>query len=147
MPQILIRDIPQRLKNWIDDKSYNLRTSQKEFVLSVLMKAYNVKFEPSLFDSAPSEPVRPREEGIPFSFIDLFSGIGGLRLGLERNGGRCLFSSEWDRNAQKTYHAWFGEMPHGDIREIDPAKIPDYDVLAVELRCLLIDQIDHSQNQ
>lgn len=136
MPQLLIRDIPQRLKDWIDDNSYNLRTSQKEFVLSVLMKAYKVKGEPSLFDATPpSEPAQPREEGIPFSFIDLFAGIGGLRLGLERNGGRCLFSSEWDRNAQKTYHAWFGEMPHGDIREISSADIPDHDVLAAGFPC------------
>jgi len=135
MPHLLIRDIPQRLKDWIDGKSYNLRASQKEFVLSVLMKAYNVELEPSLFDAVPSEPAVPRADGIPFSFIDLFAGIGGLRLGLERNGGRCLFSSEWDRSAQKTYHTWFGEMPHGDIREIKPTDIPDHDVLAAGFPC------------
>lgn len=58
---------------------------------------------------------------LPFSFIDLFAGIGGMRLGLERVGGRCIFSCEWDRYSQKTYKSWFGELPHGDIRKIDPA--------------------------
>ncbi len=75
MPQLLIRDIPQRLKDWIDSKSYNLHTSQKEFVLSVLMKAYGVNPEPSLFEIAPTKPLAPRVEGVPFSFIDLFSGL------------------------------------------------------------------------
>ena len=71
----------------------------------------------------------------PFTFIDLFAGIGGMRLGLERNGGRCLFTSEWDKFAQKTYHAWFGDMPEGDIRTIEPEAIPDHDVLAAGFPC------------
>ena len=50
-----------------------------------------------------------------FTFIDLFAGIGGIRLGFESVGGKCVFSSEWDINAQKTYFANFGEMPLGDI--------------------------------
>ena len=133
MPQLLIRDIPAELKDWIDENSYNLRTSQKEFVLSVLMKAWKIEPAPSLFDRPPAEP--GRIEGLPFTFIDLFAGIGGMRLGLERNGGRCIFTSEWDRNAQKTYHAWFGDMPEGDIRQIKPADIPDHDVLAAGFPC------------
>jgi DNA (cytosine-5)-methyltransferase 1 len=70
-----------------------------------------------------------------FTFIDLFAGIGGLRIGLERNAGKCLFSSEWDKYCQKTYKAWFGETPHGDIKEIDPKQIPDHDVLAAGFPC------------
>lgn len=70
-----------------------------------------------------------------FTFIDLFAGIGGLRIGLEAAGGRCLFSSEWDVHAQKTYRAWFDEHPHGDIRQIDPASIPDHDILAAGFPC------------
>jgi DNA (cytosine-5)-methyltransferase 1 len=72
---------------------------------------------------------------IPFSFIDLFSGVGGFRLGLEAAGGRCVFSSEIDRFARKTYEAWFGEEPFGDITTIDPADIPDHDILAGGFPC------------
>jgi DNA (cytosine-5)-methyltransferase 1 len=133
MPQLLIRDIPADLKHWIDESSHNLRASQKEFVLSILNKAWKAEPSPSLFDRPAWESVRG--EGLPFTFIDLFAGIGGMRLGLERNGGRCVFTSEWDRNAQKTYHAWFGDIPEGDIREINPATIPDHDVLAAGFPC------------
>ncbi len=72
---------------------------------------------------------------MPFRFIDLFSGIGGLRLGLEDSGGMCVFSSEWDKYAQKTYSAWFGDVPHGDIRKIALNDIPDHDVLAAGFPC------------
>jgi DNA (cytosine-5)-methyltransferase 1 len=70
-----------------------------------------------------------------FTFIDLFAGIGGFRLALERLGGKCLFSCEWDKYSRKTYEAWFGEVPHGDIRELDLAAIPDHDLLAAGFPC------------
>lgn len=70
-----------------------------------------------------------------FTFIDLFAGIGGFRLALEQLGGKCLFSSEWDKYAQQTYRAWFGETPHGDITGIPIAEIPDHDVLAAGFPC------------
>jgi len=54
-----------------------------------------------------------------FKFIDLFAGIGGIRLGFERFGGECVFSSEWDKYAQLTYEANFGEKPHGDMTKIE----------------------------
>lgn len=70
-----------------------------------------------------------------FTFIDLFAGIGGFRLGLERLGGECLFTSEWDPHSQKTYAAWYDEYPFGDITKIDPTSIPDHDVLAAGFPC------------
>lgn len=70
-----------------------------------------------------------------FTFIDLFAGIGGFRVALERLGGRCIFSCESDEFAQRTYGAWFGEIPAGDIREINPAGIPDHDILAAGFPC------------
>lgn len=70
-----------------------------------------------------------------FKFIDLFAGIGGFRIALERLGGKCVFTSEWDRHCQKTYRAWFGETPHGDIRKIKPSEIPDHDILAAGFPC------------
>ena len=70
-----------------------------------------------------------------FTFIDLFAGIGGIRLGYQALGGKCVFSSEWDENAAKTYHANFGERPHGDITKIDAGSIPDFDVLLGGFPC------------
>ena len=72
-----------------------------------------------------------------FSFIDLFAGIGGLRRAMEGAGGRCVFTSEWDRFAQQTYHANFPDNRPiaGDIREVDPQDIPDHDVLVAGFPC------------
>jgi DNA (cytosine-5)-methyltransferase 1 len=70
-----------------------------------------------------------------FKFIDLFAGIGGIRLAFEQAGGRCVFSSEWDKFAQQTYYANFGEKPHGDIREIDARVIPDHEILVGGFPC------------
>lgn len=68
-------------------------------------------------------------------FIDLFAGIGGIRLGYESVGYECVFSSEWDEFACKTYEANFGERPHGDITKIDPNDIPDHDILLAGFPC------------
>ena len=70
-----------------------------------------------------------------FRFIDLFAGIGGMRLGFERAGGTCVFSSEWDKYSQKTYAANFGEIPHGDITQILEPEIPKFDVLLAGFPC------------
>ena len=70
-----------------------------------------------------------------FKFIDLFAGIGGIRIAFDKAGGECVFSSEWDTNCQKTYQANFGELPHGDITKIDEKDIPDFDVLAAGFPC------------
>ena len=74
-------------------------------------------------------------DGPDFTFADLFAGIGGFRLALESLGGRCVFSSEWNRFSQKTYEANFGEMPAGDIKSIDASDIPDHDILAAGFPC------------
>ena len=70
-----------------------------------------------------------------FKFIDLFAGIGGMRLAFQRNGGTCIFSSEWDVHCQKTYHANFGETPHGDITQINEKEIPNHNILAAGFPC------------
>jgi len=72
-----------------------------------------------------------------FRFIDLFAGIGGLRKAMEGAGGRCVFTSEWDRFAQATYHANFPDNRaiEGDIREIEAADIPEHDVLVAGFPC------------
>src|SRR3989344_1183900 len=67
--------------------------------------------------------------------IDLFAGIGGIRLGFESQGCECVFSSEWDKGAQMTYRMNFGEMPFGDITKIKEETIPSYDVLLAGFPC------------
>jgi DNA (cytosine-5)-methyltransferase 1 len=77
----------------------------------------------------------PEDRPSQFTFIDLFAGIGGTRLGFEKAGGECVFSSEWDDFAQKTYESNFGEKPLGDIRKINAKDIPDHDVLVAGFPC------------
>jgi DNA (cytosine-5)-methyltransferase 1 len=75
-----------------------------------------------------------------FTFIDLFAGIGGLRLPFQQFGGKCVFSSEWDKFAQKTYAANFGEVPSGDITKILSTDIPEHDVLLAGFPCQAFSQ-------
>lgn len=93
---------------------------------------------------APSQPalklVRGDKDAPPadFTFIDLFAGIGGLRRGFESIGGRCVFTSEWDKYSQKTYRANFPDDDHeinGDITKVDVADIPAHDVLLAGFPC------------
>lgn len=82
---------------------------------------------------------------VKFSFIDLFAGIGGIRIGFEMAGGKCVFSSEYDRYAQLTYEAFFGDKPTftsifetdppGDITKIPPSFVPDHDILTGGFPC------------
>src|SRR5574343_469337 len=67
--------------------------------------------------------------------IDLFAGIGGIRLGFESIGAECVFTSEWNEPAQKTYQANFGDIPYGDITKIKPDQIPDFDILLGGFPC------------
>jgi DNA (cytosine-5)-methyltransferase 1 len=79
----------------------------------------------------------PTPENYKFKFIDLFAGIGGFRLAMQNLGGKCVFTSEWDKNAQKTYRANFGEIPFGDITKEETKKfIPEgFDVLCAGFPC------------
>ena len=70
-----------------------------------------------------------------FTFIDLFAGIGGMRLAFENVGGTCVYSSEWNEFSQKTYEANFGEWPDGDITKVDAESIPDHDILVAGFPC------------
>lgn len=68
-------------------------------------------------------------------FIDLFAGIGGTRIAFEEAGCECVFSSEWDKFAQTTYEANFGEKPKGNIRDIQSSDIPNHDILVAGFPC------------
>ena len=71
----------------------------------------------------------------PFRFIDLFCGIGGFRFAFERAGGKCVFSSDYDKFSQQTYEANFGERPTGDIHGVAVAEIPPHDILCAGFPC------------
>lgn len=79
----------------------------------------------------------PTPEKPKFTFIDLFAGIGGFRIAMQNLGGKCVFTSEWDKEAQRTYRANFGEVPFGDITKNEPKSyIPDnFDILCGGFPC------------
>lgn len=70
-----------------------------------------------------------------YTFIDLFAGLGGFRIALESLGAKCVYSNEWDKAAQDTYKANFGDMPEGDITKVDERSIPDHDILCAGFPC------------
>lgn len=88
-----------------------------------------IKFNDDVQFPTPANP--------KFTFIDLFAGIGGFRIAMQRNQGKCVFSSEWDKMAQRTYYANFGEIPFGDITKEETKKwIPDkFDILCGGFPC------------
>lgn len=95
-----------------------------------------VAFQYSLFKDLLEVPF-PGPENPKFTFIDLFAGIGGFRMALQNLGGQCVFSSEWDEQAQKTYFANYGEVPFGDITlENTKSYIPNnFDILCAGFPC------------
>jgi DNA (cytosine-5)-methyltransferase 1 len=93
-------------------------------------KADRVEEEQALYGNSPNG-----HSGRPLRFIDLFCGIGGFRIAFEKVGGKCVFSSDWDKFSQVTYAANFGEKPHGDIHAVAVADIPPHDVLCGGFPC------------
>lgn len=141
--------LPEHLKSRLSDVARKLDVDQDEFLVSLIecglqdrevaLSERTLPEVPQLFpveNVTDDRPMSPQDTSLPFSFIDLFSGIGGLRLGLESVGGRCVFSCENDRHAQKTYTSWFGENPAGDVADLSSeGAIPDHDLLAAGFPC------------
>lgn len=105
--------------------------SKVEAILELEQKMQRLKEE---------APFANKTKNSSFSFIDLFAGIGGIRLPFQQLGGECVFTSEWDKFAQKTYLANFGEMPSGDITKIKADDIPDHDILLGGFPCQTFSQ-------
>jgi DNA (cytosine-5)-methyltransferase 1 len=135
--QLLIRDVGPAVRDWIQAELKRRGVSQNQLLLALLDSAATGDVQPSLFAGLEPPPRAITPPTVPFTFIDLFAGIGGFRIGLTRAGGRCVFTSEWDRYAQQTYSAWFhDEHVRGDIN--DPKimdAIPPHDVLAAGFPC------------
>lgn len=95
-----------------------------------------IELENTLKEHYNNAPFKFDETSTPdFKFIDLFAGIGGIRLPFQQLNGQCVFTSEWDKFAQKTYLANYGDMPSGDITQIKATDIPDHDILLGGFPC------------
>lgn len=116
--------------------SHYYKSSAKEYLkelhekLGILEEPDFQYYLPLKWDIPFPPPKNPK-----FKFIDLFAGIGGIRLAYQNIGGKCVFTSEWDSFAKKTYEANFGEVPFGDITQISETEIPDHDILLGGFPC------------
>lgn len=132
---LLIRDLAPEDLAWIGEAK-PVGSTQNEFLRDIVRRARVESVQPSLFDAVAQPKIVHGH--VPFKFIDLFAGIGGFRSAMTSLGGECVFTSEWDKYAAKTYRAWYGDehIHSGDIREVDPAQeIPDHDVLCAGFPC------------
>jgi len=104
----------------------------EEYIMEVAENPEGYGLFSEFFQVPFPDPKEPK-----FTFIDLFAGMGGFRLAMQAQGGKCVFSSEWNKYAQKTYLANFGEMPFGDItKEITKKYIPqNFDILCAGFPC------------
>lgn len=89
----------------------------------------------SIMHFAEDVPYGEKVKNPKFKFIDLFAGIGGIRIPFQELGGECVFTSEWDKFAQKTYRVNFGDEPNGDIMKITNDQIPSFDILLGGFPC------------
>lgn len=135
----------------IKEKRTSLGLTQKEFADALGLEKYgdrtfrrweNGETKPSkivynaILNFASEVPFPTVEkEKAKFTFIDLFAGIGGIRIPYQNLSGRCVFSSEWDKFSQKTYRINFGEQPDGDITSILSETIPTFDILLGGFPC------------
>lgn len=131
-------DIDHRFEG--NDKAYVTHSLQGSVSsvgsgLASLVSEPAVAYGASLFKEVDLDIPFPPPAAPQFTFIDLFAGIGGFRIPMQRAGGKCLFSSEFNPTAQQVYEANFGEFPYGDITKIPPDIIPPHDVLTAGFPC------------
>ncbi|MBG9624509.1 MULTISPECIES: DNA (cytosine-5-)-methyltransferase [Bacillus] len=133
----------------IKNKRQRLGLTQKEFADALglskngdrtLRRWENGESEPSMLEfqsilNFPEEPPFTNPKKVKFKTIDLFAGIGGIRLAFQKQGGQTVFTSEWDKFAAKTYRVNYGEEPHGDITQIDEKEIPVHHILLAGFPC------------
>ena len=131
-----LANLTHYLQNSENGASKYFKSAAKEYLeethekLAILSEPDFQYYLPIKWDIPFPPPTSPK-----FKFIDLFAGIGGIRLAFQNLGGKCVFTSEWDLYSQKTYEANFGEVPFGDITKIDEHHIPDHDILLGGFPC------------
>jgi len=145
-PPILVD--PSYGEKWLATLRLHCQLQKHSPASGPIKKTKNLKPVYIDFSSLPFPPVlKPK-----FNFIDLFAGIGGFRIALEELGGKCVFSSEWDKHAKETYFNNYGEVPFGDITnftkidqegEVPPETIPAHDILCGGFPCQPFSQAGH----
>jgi len=116
------------ITHYLQTQGTPAESSYQERALSHLPEDWDGSVD---WDRVPFPPTAPSR----FTFIDLFAGIGGMRLAAQDLGGQCVFSSEWDQHAQNTYFENFGEVPFGDITEIKETDVPEHSMLFAGFPC------------
>ena len=129
-PHIYTKPYESKAEGLIEDI---FNSHKKEIKIDCVSEDHTQYFLFPEFFSVPFPPI----DNPKFTFIDLFAGIGGFRMALQNLGGKCIFSSEWDSQAKKTYLLNYGEVPFGDItKESTKAYIPDdFDILCAGFPC------------
>lgn len=144
-PEEWKEDIPALATHWLesDKKAQRKLLNEKQCENLSKLVAYTIRKVPDFEGKINGFPLRKDKNDSQYTFIDLFAGIGGFRLGLENAGFRCDFSSEWNQQARETYYKNYGTWPFGDIthftgdHEIEDihGAIPEHDVLAGGFPC------------
>lgn len=129
-------EIIEAVRDFLSRKEFRQKVDIDELTDSEILRAAENPAQYDLFSQFFDIPF-PAPENPKFTFIDLFAGIGGFRIAMQEQGGKCVFSSEWNAYAQKTYFANFGEMPFGDItKESTKGYIPKkFDILCAGFPC------------
>ena len=117
----------------VDDSLYNELNSYSAMTEQTMQDC--VREAVAYYVSDIKKKTEKSESDDSFRFIDLFAGIGGMRIAYERAGGKCVYSSEWNKYSQQTYFANFGEQPEGDITQVKEEDIPDHDILVAGFPC------------
>jgi len=123
--------MPQQVHIRLDDRVYrnlsDYATISNKTRQDCILEALALLFEGSMQEK--------KRNNAKFRFVDLFAGIGGMRIAFEHHGGECVFTSEWDKYCQRTYFENFGVMPSGDITKINEYDIPDHEILVAGFPC------------
>jgi len=132
------------ISHYLRTKNRKLKKAAIEFAIDILEGYFDEEITNKVAEEALQYIIRfddavlfPKPAFPKFTFIDLFAGIGGFRMAMQRLQGECIFSSEWDKMAQRTYYANFGEIPFGDITKDETKQwVPDkFDVLCGGFPC------------
>lgn len=123
--------MPKQIHIRVDDDTYEELANYSTVSGQSMQDCLSVAIR-QLLISAKEEP-KANENG--YAFIDLFAGIGGMRIAYERAGAHCVYSNEWNKYSQQTYYSNFGVQPDGDITKVDAKNVPDHDILVAGFPC------------
>lgn len=127
----------------VDDAIYEELSDYSAINGQSLQDSLSIAIRQLLVKSKEEQPHKDTD----YTFIDLFAGIGGMRIAYEAAGGHCVYSNEWNKYSQQTYYANFGEQPDGDITKVNAEDIPDHDILVAGFPCQPFSIAGVSKNQ